>query len=48
MTYARVLVIGGTRARLFSLKHEFPTDWYRFLHPTDTTVTPQTISLLFT
>jgi len=22
-------------ARLFSLKHEFPTDWYRFLHPND-------------
>jgi hypothetical protein len=21
--------------RLFSLKHEFPTDWYRFLHPAD-------------
>ena len=22
-------------ARLFSLKHEFPTEWYRFLHPAD-------------
>jgi len=22
--------------RMFSLKHEFPTDWYRFLHPSDT------------
>ena len=22
--------------RLFSLKHEFPNDWYRFLHPKDT------------
>lgn len=21
--------------RLFSLKHEFPSDWHRFLHPTD-------------
>jgi hypothetical protein len=23
-------------ARLFSAKHEFPTEWYRFLHPADT------------
>jgi hypothetical protein len=22
--------------RLFSLKHEFPSEWYRFLHPADT------------
>jgi hypothetical protein len=22
--------------RLFSLKHEFPTEWYKFLHPADT------------
>jgi hypothetical protein len=22
-------------ARLFSLRHEFPTEWYRFLHPAD-------------
>ena len=29
------------RARLFSLKHEFPTRWYRFVHPTD----PATLEL---
>jgi hypothetical protein len=28
--------------RLFSLKHEFPTEWYRFLHPTDLNTTSQT------
>src|SRR5437016_2732360 len=22
--------------RLFSLRHEFPTEWYKFLHPADT------------
>jgi hypothetical protein len=31
-------------ARLFSVKHEFPTQWYQFLHPTDPT-NPQTLSL---
>src|SRR5439155_5685390 len=34
--------------RLFSLKHEFPTDWYKFLHPVDPTVRPQSIALLLT
>ena len=34
--------------RLFSLKHEFPTDWYKFLHPVDPTVSPQSIALLLT
>ena len=33
------------RARLFSLKHEFPTDWYRFLHPTDLNATDQTMQM---
>jgi hypothetical protein len=32
-------------ARLFSLKHEFPTEWYRFLNPTDINVTNQTIQM---
>lgn len=32
-------------ARLFSAKHEFPTEWYRFLHPTDSTATSQTLQL---
>jgi hypothetical protein len=27
---------GTDRLRMFSLKHEFPTEWYRFLHPQDT------------
>jgi hypothetical protein len=30
--------------RLFSAKHEFPSDWYRFLHPNDT-ATSQTLAL---
>lgn len=30
--------------RLFSLRHEFPTDWYKFLNPADT-ATSQTMSL---
>lgn len=25
----------STLARFFSAKHEFPTEWYRFLHPTE-------------
>jgi hypothetical protein len=32
-------------ARLFSLKHEFPTEWYRFLHPTDLNATDQTMQM---
>jgi hypothetical protein len=32
-------------ARLFSAKHEFPTEWHRFLHPTDLTATSQTMQL---
>jgi hypothetical protein len=32
-------------ARLFSLKHEFPTDWYRFLHPSDLAATSQTLTM---
>jgi hypothetical protein len=32
-------------ARLFSLKHEFPTAWSRFLHPTDVTASQQTLQL---
>lgn len=31
-------------ARLFSAKHEFPTEWYQFLHPADT-AHPQTLTL---
>jgi len=33
---------GAVLTRLFSLKHEFPTRWYRFLHPVDD---PATIEL---
>jgi hypothetical protein len=32
-------------ARLFSAKHEFPTEWHRFLHPTDLAATTQTMQL---
>lgn len=32
-------------ARLFSLKHEFPSDWYRFLHPTDPNATNQALQM---
>jgi hypothetical protein len=32
-------------ARFFSLKHEFPTEWYRFLRPSDATTAIQTFSL---
>ncbi len=32
---------GIVLARLFSLKHEFPTEWYQFWHPTDATSTIQ-------
>ena len=31
--------------RLFSARHEFPTEWDRFLHPTDQTATSQTMQL---
>ena len=34
--------------RLFSAKHEFPTEWYRFLHPTDQAATSQTLELNLT
>jgi hypothetical protein len=29
-------VPGTDLRRMFSLKHEFPTEWYKFLHPTST------------
>lgn len=32
-------------ARLFRLKHEFPTDWHRFLHPSDLNATSQTLTM---
>ena len=33
---ATIAVAGTTPlARLFSAKHEFPTDWHRFMHPAD-------------
>jgi hypothetical protein len=32
-------------ARLFSLKHEFPSDWYRFLHPTAPNATAQALQM---
>ena len=31
--------------RLFSLKHEFPTEWYKFLHPSDPTATSQSMQI---
>jgi len=31
--------------RVFSLRHEFPTEWYRFLNPLDMTATNQTLAL---
>ncbi|HWP91824.1 MAG TPA: neuraminidase-like domain-containing protein [Thermodesulfobacteriota bacterium] len=34
-------------ARLFSAKHEFPSEWHRFLHPADT-ATSQTLKLELT
>lgn len=34
--------------QLFSLKHEFPTEWYRFLHPVDAAATVQTLPLNLT
>lgn len=36
---------GELRVRLFSAKHEFSTEWYRFLHPGDSE-TGQTLHLL--
>ncbi len=33
--------------RYFSLKHEFPTDWYKFLHPADQ-ATSQSMSIALT
>ncbi len=35
---------GAVLSRLFSAKHEFPNDWYRFLHPTNDT-DPTSLSL---
>lgn len=32
-------------ARLFSARHEFPNDWYRFLNPIDGTTDHQTLTL---
>jgi hypothetical protein len=32
-------------ARLFSLKHEFPTEWYRFLQQSDPSVPTQTMQI---
>jgi hypothetical protein len=34
--------------RLFSAKHEFPSDWYRFLHPDDEAAPGQTLQLVLT
>jgi len=31
--------------RMFSVKHEFSSEWYRFLHPADITKDPQVLSL---
>jgi hypothetical protein len=31
--------------RLFSARHEFPNDWYRFLHPTDQSATSRSLTL---
>ena len=36
----------GNLQRMFSLRHEFPTEWYKFLHPADTaTVQRMSIAL---
>jgi len=35
-TSKAAFVAQSNRLRLFSLKHEFPADWYRFLNPADT------------
>ena len=35
-------------ARLFSAKHEFPSEWYRFLHPTDASASSQALQLELT
>jgi hypothetical protein len=35
-------------ARLFSAKHEFSTEWYRFLHPVDSTAPSQKLELALT
>jgi hypothetical protein len=32
-------------ARLFSLKHEFPSEWYRFVHPADVNATSRTLPI---
>jgi len=32
-------------ARLFSHKHEFPSEWYRFLHPTSSNATTQALEM---
>jgi Tc toxin complex TcA C-terminal TcB-binding domain/ABC toxin N-terminal region/Neuraminidase-like domain/Salmonella virulence plasmid 28.1kDa A protein len=36
---------GAPLMRLFSSRHEFPDEWYRFLHPSDQTATSQTMVL---
>src|SRR5262249_372175 len=33
--------------RLFSIRHEFPTEWHRFLHPSNTETSP-TVELALT
>jgi hypothetical protein len=38
----------GESLRLFSLKHEFPTEWYSFLNPKDLTGPSQTLPLALT
>jgi hypothetical protein len=35
-------------ARLFNLKHEFPSDWYRFLQPTDPNANTQSLQMNLT
>jgi peptidoglycan hydrolase-like protein with peptidoglycan-binding domain len=35
----------GNMARLFSAKHEFPTEWYRFLHPAEATAAGQSLQI---
>ena len=34
--------------RFFSAKHEFPTEWYRFLNPSDLTATSQILQMALT
>jgi hypothetical protein len=36
---------GGVQARLFSLRHEYSSDWYRFITPVDANATSQALTL---